>query len=120
MDETDNISQEEKTARDYTRDVYQNLMQVVELLEGKSPLPMTQREIAYTLPLSKNRIFDICWNLCKRGWAEETGDGSVRLKRGTDEKAAYIGRMMTRMVRDTYGLDIKIEEEAKGHESEKA
>ncbi len=97
---------EEKPARDYTRDVYQNLMAIVEALESRSPLPMTQKQIADATGLSKSKVFDICWNLVKRGWAEEAGDGSVRLKRGTDEKALRVGRMVERLVRDTYGLHI--------------
>lgn len=105
---TDGAGQsEEKAVRDYTRDVYQSLMAVVEALESRSPLPMTQRQIAEALGLSKNKVFDICWNLVARGWAEETGDGSVRLKKGTNEKDAWVGRMVVRAVRDAYGVELK-------------
>lgn len=92
--------------RDYTRKVYQNLMEVVELLEKKAPLPMTQRQIAEATGISKNVVFDVCWNMCKRGWAEEVGDGSVRLKRNTDEKANFIGRMIVKLVKDTYKIEL--------------
>lgn len=92
--------------RDYTRRVYQNLMEVVELLEKKAPLPMSQKEIAAASSISKAAIFDLCWNLVKRGWAEETGDGSIRIKKGTNEKDSFMGRMVIRLVRDTYGVDL--------------
>ncbi len=104
--------------RDYTRTSYQNLMTIVEALEAKSPLPATQKQLAQETGISKNAIFDICWNLVKRGWAEEVGDGSIRLKKGTDDKVTYIGRMVIRMVEDNYG--VKLEEEGKGNEPEKA
>lgn len=90
--------------RDYTRKVYQNLMEVVELLEKKAPLPMTQRQIAEAAGISKNVVFDVCWNMVKRGWAEEVGDGSVRLIKSMNEKDAWVGRMVVRAVRDAYGI----------------
>lgn len=95
-----------KPERDYTRQIYQNLMDVVELLERKAPLPMAQKQIAEATGASKAATFDICWNLVKRGWAEETGDGSIRIKKGTNEKDAFMGRMVIRLVRDTFGVDL--------------
>lgn len=81
------------TERDYTRQVYQNLMAVVELLEGKSPLPASHKQIQEALGLSKNIVFDISWNLCKRGWAEEVGDGMVRRRLRTQHNNdAWLGR----------------------------
>lgn len=99
--------EEEKSTgpRDYTRAVYQNLMTVIELLEKKSPLPVTQKQIAEETGLSKNVVFDICWNLSKRGWAEDA-NGSVRLKKGSADKDAFMGRMVVRLVRDAYGVDL--------------
>lgn len=91
--------------RDYTRAVYQNLMTVIELLEKKSPLPVTQKQIAEETGLSKNVIFDICWNLSKRGWAEDV-NGSIRLTKATADKDAFMGRMVVRLVRDAYGVDL--------------
>lgn len=96
----------EKATRDYTRENYQNLMVVVELLDKQAPLPVTQRQIAEATGISKGRCFDICWNLVKRGWAEDTGDGSVRLKKASSEKDAFMGRMVIRLVRDTFGVDL--------------
>lgn len=98
-----------KAVRDYTREVYQNLMSVVEALEAKSPLPMTQKQIAEITSLSKSKVFDICWNLAKRGWAEDAGDGAIRLKKGTSEKEAFIGRMVVRLVKDSYGINLESE-----------
>lgn len=97
----------QSTPRDYTRASYQNLMSIVEALEAKSPLPATQKQLAAETGISKNAVFDICWNLVKRGWAEEVGDGSIRLKKGTNERASYIGRMVMRLVEDTYGINLK-------------
>jgi hypothetical protein len=102
------ILEDQGNGRDYTRSSYQNLMTVVDLLDEKSPLPMTQKQILSATGLSKNVVFDVCWNLVKRGWAEETGDGAIRLKKKRDDKAAWVGRMVTRAVRDAY--DIHIEE----------
>ena len=93
---------EGKDGRDYTRKVYQNLMEIVELLETKAPLPMTQKQLSDATGISKNVVFDVCWNLCKKGWAEDVGDGSVRLKKGMDEKLTYIGRMIVRMVQENF------------------
>ncbi|TAN59829.1 hypothetical protein EPN18_09750 [bacterium] len=98
--------QHKETTRDYTRKVYQNLMEVVELLEKKAPLSMTQKQIALATGISKAIVFDVCWNLVKRGWAEEAGDGGVRLQKGTNEKDAFMGRMVIRLVRDTFGVDL--------------
>jgi len=92
--------------RDYTRKTYQSLMEVVELLDKRAPLPMTQRQIAEETGISKPAVFDICWNLVRRGWAEEAGAGGVRLKKGTSEKDAFMGRMVIRLVRDTFGVDL--------------
>lgn len=92
--------------RDYTRQVYQNLMAVVELLENKSPLPLSHKQIQESLGLSKSVVFDVCWNLCKRGWAEDVGDGMVRLKKVCGEKEILVGRMVVKMVRDVYGIEI--------------
>lgn len=97
---------EPKNERDYTRNVYQNLMTVIEALEGKSPLPMSQKQIQEETGISKSVVFDICWNLVKRGWAEEAGDGGIRLKKGTNEKESWVGRMVLRAVRDAYGVDL--------------
>ena len=96
----------EKAPRDYTRENYQSLMAVVELLDKQAPLPVTQRQIVEVTGISKGRCFDICWNLVKRGWAEEAGDGSIRLKKATTEKDAFVGRMVIRLVRDTFGVDL--------------
>lgn len=106
----DNPEQEEKAPRDYTRAAYQNLMEVVEVLEKKSPLPMTQKQIAEATGLSKNVVFDVCWNLVKRGWAEDAGDGAIRRKFDSHDDDARMGRMVKRLVRDMYGVDL---EEAK-------
>lgn len=95
-----------KTGRDYTRKVYQNLMAIVELLEKQAPLPMTQKQTAEGTGISKAAIFDICRNLVQRGWAEDAGDGSIRIKKGTNEKDSFMGRMVIRLVRDTYGVDL--------------
>lgn len=92
--------------RNYTRQVYQNFMDVIEAIERRSPLPMTQKQIQEATGLSRNVVFDICWNLVKRGWAEDAG-GAVRLKKATSEKEAFIGRMVARLVRDTYGINIE-------------
>ena len=91
--------------RDYTRDVYQNLMAVIEFIEEKSPMPVAQKQIVEGTGLSKNKVFDICWNLVKRGWAEDS-NGCIRLKKGTSEKEAWIGRMVIRTVRDAFGVDL--------------
>lgn len=93
--------------RNYTRQVYQNFMDVIEAIEKKSPLPMTQKQIMEATGLSRNVVFDICWNLVKRGWAEDAGPGAVRLKKGTDDKAAWVGRMVLRTIRDAYGANIE-------------
>lgn len=90
--------------RDYTRQVYQNLMAVVELLEFKSPLPVCRKQIQEELGLSKNIVHDICWNLCKRGWAEDMGDGVLRIKKVRGEKDLLIGRMVVRGIKDLYGV----------------
>ena len=92
--------------KDYTRKGYQGLMSVVEALEARAPLPMTQKQIIEVTGLSKNVVFDICWNLVDRGWAEPVGDGSVRLKRGNEDKLARVGRMMLRLVRDS-GINLE-------------
>ncbi len=96
----------EREGRDYTRKVYQNLMQVCELLDKAAPLPMAQKAIVEATGMSKAVVFDVCWNLVKRGWAEEAGAGNVRLKKGTNEKDAFMGRMVIRLVRDAYGVDL--------------
>lgn len=83
-------------------------MAIVEALEAKSPLPMTQKLLAQETGISKNAVFDTCWNLVKRGWAEAVDGGSIRLKKGTSEKDAFIGRMVTRLVRDSYGVNIEV------------
>jgi DNA-binding IclR family transcriptional regulator len=103
---TEGTPEEQKEGRDYTRSSYQNLMTVVDLLDKQSPLPMTQKQILNNTGLSKNVVFDVCWNLVKRGWAEDTGDGAIKLKKIRDEKAAWVGRMVTRAVRDAYGVHI--------------
>lgn len=97
---------EQKKERDYTRPVYQNLMTVVDLLGEQSPLPMTQKQIQKASGLTKNVVFDICWNLINKGWAENSGDGAIRLIKSRDEKESWIGRMVTRLVRDAYGTEI--------------
>lgn len=102
-----NAGQEEKPQRDYTRAAYQNLMEVVEVLEKKSPLPMTQKQIAEATGLSKNVVFDVCWNLVRRGWAEEAGDGAVRRKFDSHDDDARMGRMVKRLVRDVYGISLE-------------
>ena len=93
--------------RDYTRKSYQALMAVVEALDEAAPLPVTQKQLQAKTGLSKNVVFDVVWNLCKRGWAEEAGDGAVRLRRGREDRLARVGRMMLRLVRDVYGVDLE-------------
>ena len=93
----------DKGERDYTRQVYQNLMAVMELLEFKSPLPINQKRIQDELGLSKGVVHDICWNLCKRGWIEDIG-GAVRVKKIRGEKVLQVGRMMLRNIRELYGI----------------
>ncbi len=96
----------EREGRDYTRKVYQNLMQVCELLDKAAPLPMAQKAIVEATGMSKAVVFDVCWNLVKRGWAEEAGAGGVRLKKGTSDDDARMGRMVKRLVRDVYSVDL--------------
>jgi len=93
------------THREYKRQVYQNLMAVVEYLESKSPLPASQRQMQVDLELSKNVVFDICWNLCDRGWAEDVGDGMIRRKTAGEGKDALVGKMLVKMVKDVYGIE---------------
>ena len=97
-------SNEGNGSRDYTRAVYQNLMAVVELLDRKAPLPVSQKQIQEELGLSKGVVHDICWNLCKRGWTEDVGGGMVRIKKIRAEKVLQVGRMMIRNIRDLYGI----------------
>ena len=106
---TPNPSQEgnksvDKGERDYTRQMYQNLLAVVELLEVKSPLAISQKQIQRELNISKGVSHDICWNLCARGWVEDMGSGMVRLKKIRAEKVLQVGRMMIRNIRDLYGI----------------
>lgn len=96
-----------ESGRDYTRQVYQNLMAVAEYLEDKSPLPVSHKQLQDALGLSKNIVFDVCWNLCKRGWAEDMGDGLLRWKGDAGKKEAALGGMVLRLVRDVYGVEIK-------------
>ena len=108
---TPNPSQEgsksvDRGERDYTRQVYQNLMAVVELLDKKAPLPVSQKKIQEELELSKGVVFDICWNLCKRGWAEDIGEGMVHLKKACGEKELLVGRMVMRGIKDIYGFEL--------------
>ena len=100
---TPNPSQEGNGSRDYTRAAYKNLMAVVELLDRKAPLPVSQKQIQEELKLSKSVVFDICWNLCGREWAEDIG-GMVRIKKIRGEKVLQVGRMMLRNIRDLYGI----------------
>ena len=93
--------------RDYTRQVYQNLMAVAEYLEDKSPLPISQKRIRDVLGLSKNVVHDICWNLCKCGWTEDMGEGLLRWKCTVSKKEATLGDMVLRFIRDVYGVEIK-------------
>ncbi|MBI5560344.1 MAG: hypothetical protein HY883_03630 [Deltaproteobacteria bacterium] len=106
--------EEEKNeeGRDYTRHVYQNLMAIVDALEENATLPLTQKELQKSTGLSKNVVFDVSWNLCKKGWAEDMGDGSLRLKRTQNDKDSWVGRMVRRAVRDAYGKEIKAEDSA--------
>lgn len=106
VEPTPNPSQEGNKSRDYTRAVYQNLMAVVELLDKKAPLPVSQKQIQEELGLSKGVVYDICWNLCKRNWAEDMGGGMVRTKKVVGEKELLVGRMVVKCVKDIYGLDV--------------
>lgn len=99
-------AQEESKPRDYTNASQQNLITILRVLESKSPLPATQKQLAQETGLSKYAIFSTCWNMVKGGLAEEIGDGSIRLKKGTEEKASWVGRMVIRAVRDAYGVNL--------------
>lgn len=90
--------------RDYTRQVYQNLMAVAELLDKKSPLPVSQKQIQKDLNLSKSIAFDICWNLCKRDWAEDMGSGMVRMRSKTTHLESAIGKEVMKVIEDVCGV----------------
>ncbi len=86
--------------RDYTRRQYQNFMAIHKILEANAPLPVTQKQIMEGTGISKNVVFEVCWNMAAGGWAEDTGNGGIRLKQAASDKEAYLGRMVLRMVRD--------------------
>lgn len=94
----------DKGERDYTRQVYQNLMAVMELLEVKSPLAISQRQIQRDLNISKGVAHDICWNLCARGWVEDMGGGMVRTKCKTTHLEAAIGKKVVRVIEEVCGV----------------
>ena len=104
---TPNPSQEgnkSDAARDYTRQMYQNLLAVVELLEVKSPLAISQKQIQRELNISKGVSHDICWNLCARGWVEDMGGGMVRIKCKTTHLEAAIGKKVVRVIEEVCGV----------------
>lgn len=98
-------SQEGNKSRDYTRAVYQNLMAVVELLDKKAPLPVSQKQIQEELGLSKGVVYDICWNLCARKWTEDLGNGTVRAKSKFSKADEAIGKKVIAIINEIYGVD---------------
>ncbi|MCK5236455.1 MAG: hypothetical protein KAR06_05650 [Deltaproteobacteria bacterium] len=99
-------SGENKVKRTYRRGALQDFMYVFEVLQGQAPLPMSQKQIQEKTGLSKNKVFDICWNLVDRGWGEDVG-GAIRLKQTNDNKEAYLGRMVARMVHELETTDMQ-------------
>ena len=87
----------EKGERLYIREGHQNLLRVLELLDKKFPVPVSHRQIQDTLELSKSVVFDICWNLCFRGWAEDMGAGRVRRRFDTSDNDARLGREVKKL-----------------------
>ena len=94
----------EKGERLYIREGHQNLLRVLELLDKKFPVPVSQKQIQATLELSKSVVFDICWNLCFRGWAEDMGEGRVRRRFDTSDNDARLGREVKKLVELACGV----------------
>lgn len=94
----------DKEERLYIREGYQNLLRVLELLDKKFPVPVSQKQIQDTLELSKSIVFDICWNLCFRSWAENMGEGRIRRRFDTSDNDARLGREVKKLVELACGV----------------